>query len=231
MIDGKKVIALIPARGGSQRLPRKNVLPLNGKPLIGWSIEAALSCNYIDKVLVSTDDQEIADISLSFGANVPELRPEHLASNTAKTESVLNYTIDNFCEGYEIIILLQPTSPLRNSQNITEALEEFIIKQANSVVSVTPCEHSPLWTNKLSENGSMRDFLSSEALQRSQDLESYYRLNGAIYIFDIFDFSNKKTITYTEKTFAYVMDSFSSIDIDNSIDFELAEFFIKKRTV
>lgn len=157
MIDGKKVIALIPARGGgSKRLPRKNVLPLNGKPLIAWSIDAANNCPYIDKVLVSTDDQEIADIALQFGgAEVPELRPEHLASDTAKTESVLIYTLEKFGKGDEILVLLQPTSPLRTTQHINEALELFIEKQALSVVSVTPCEHSPLWSNTLPEDGSM----------------------------------------------------------------------------
>lgn len=155
MIDGKKVIALIPARGGSKRLPRKNVLPLNGKPLIAWSIDAANNCPYIDKVLVSTDDQEIADVALQFGAEVPELRPEHLASDTAKTESVLIYTLEKFGKGDEILVLLQPTSPLRTTQHINEALELFIEKQALSVVSVTPCEHSPLWSNTLPEDGSM----------------------------------------------------------------------------
>lgn len=231
MIDGKKVIALIPARGGSQRLPRKNVLPLDGKPLIGWSIEAAISCAYIDEVLVSTDDQEIADVALEFGASVPELRPKYLASNTAKTESVLIYTLENFGEGYEILVLLQPTSPLRSTRNITEALEEFAKKKAKTVVSVTPCEHSPLWTNKLHEDGSMRDFLSHQALQRSQDLGRYYRLNGAVYVFDIVDFLNKKAIRYTDETFPYVMDNYSSIDIDSVFDFELAEFFIKKKNL
>ncbi|AYF16587.1 TPA: acylneuraminate cytidylyltransferase family protein [Vibrio parahaemolyticus] len=226
MIEGKKVIALIPARGGSKRLPRKNVLPLNGKPLIAWSIDAANNCPYIDKVLVSTDDQEIADIALQFGAEVPELRPEHLASDTAKTESVLIYTLEKFGKGDEILVLLQPTSPLRTTQHINEALELFIEKQALSVVSVTPCEHSPLWSNTLPEDGSMGGFLRPEALNRSQDLGEFYRLNGAIYIFDARDLLEQKKIHYTAKSYAYVMDNRVSFDIDQKLDFELAEFFL-----
>ncbi|MBR9873098.1 acylneuraminate cytidylyltransferase family protein [Vibrio sp. J1-1] len=228
MIDGKKVIALIPARGGSKRLPRKNVLPLNGKPLIAWSIEAAKRCSYIDKVLVSTDDQEIADIAVKFGADVPELRPENLASDTAKTESVLIYVLEKFGKDDEILVLLQPTSPLRTTQHINEALELFIDKQALAVVSVTPCEHSPLWSNTLPEDGSMGDFLKPEALNRSQDLGEFYRLNGAIYIFDALNLLDQKEIRYTEKSYAYVMDNRVSFDIDQKLDFELAEFFLSR---
>ncbi len=228
MINNKKVMAIIPARGGSKRLPRKNVLPLKGKPLIGWTIEAAQQSKYIDTVFVSTDDQEIADVSQKFGVDVPELRPEKLASDTATTESVLFYTLNKFGSDVDIIVILQPTSPLRTAQHIDEALELFIKKEAFSVVSVTPCEHSPLWANTLPKDGSMGGFLRPEALQRSQDLEEFYRLNGALYFFNVDKLKALGEICYTSESFSYVMNNHVSFDIDNKLDFELVEFFMKK---
>ncbi|CAE6880905.1 Cytidylyltransferase [Vibrio sp. B1FIG11] len=120
MIDGKKVLAFIPARGGSKRLPRKNILPIAGKPLIGWSIDAAKGSEYIDDIFISTDDQEIADVAAGLGIPAPELRPEHLASDTASTANVLTYTLEKFGTDFDIVILLQPTSPLRTSQHIDQ---------------------------------------------------------------------------------------------------------------
>ncbi|HGF7228112.1 TPA: acylneuraminate cytidylyltransferase family protein, partial [Vibrio cholerae] len=175
MINGRRVLALIPARGGSKRLPRKNILPLAGKPLIAWSIEAAQNSQYIDEIFVSTDNEEIAKIASQFGVNIPELRPESLASDTAKTESVLFYTLDNFAKDTDIVVLLQPTSPLRTAEHIDEALRLFFQKEAFSVVSVTECEHSPLWANVLSSDHSMENFIEKGAKQRSQDLGVYYR--------------------------------------------------------
>ncbi|MEZ8105256.1 acylneuraminate cytidylyltransferase family protein [Vibrio cortegadensis] len=231
MINGKRVLAFIPARGGSKRLPRKNVLPLAGKPLIGWSIDAAKESRYIDQLFVSTDDQEIADIASLHGVHIPELRPDHLASDTSTTESVLTYTLDKFGGQADIIILLQPTSPLRTVQHIDEALELFVKKQAFSVVSVTPCEHSPLWSNTLPNDASMGNFIRPDALKRSQDLADFYRINGAVYIFDVRQLKEYGDIRYTKDSFAYVMENNVSFDIDTLIDFQLAEFFIKRNTV
>lgn len=229
MINGKRVLAFIPARGGSKRLPRKNVLPLAGKALIGWSIDAAKESQYIDQLFVSTDDQEIADIASLHGVHIPELRPDHLASDTSTTESVLTYTLDKFGGQADIIILLQPTSPLRTAQHIDEALELFVQKQAFSVVSVTPCEHPPLWSNPLPNDGCMGNFIRPETLKRSQDLDDFYRINGAIYIFDVCKLKAIGEICYTSESYAYIMDNYVSIDIDNKIDFELAEFFMERQ--
>ncbi|MEZ8389302.1 acylneuraminate cytidylyltransferase family protein [Vibrio splendidus] len=229
MIDGKRVVALIPARGGSKRLPRKNVLPLAGKPLIGWSIDAAKRSRYVDDVVISTDDIEVATVSREMGIETPELRPDYLASDMAKTEDVLLYSLEKYGEGnVDIIILLQPTSPLRNDRHIDDALELFVDKQANSVVSVTPCEHSPMWSNTLPEDLSMGSFIKPEALQRSQDLDQFYRLNGALYIFDVSDLLKEKKIVYTEKTYAYSMENQYSFDIDTEFDFEIASVFLEK---
>ncbi|MFS2262065.1 acylneuraminate cytidylyltransferase family protein [Vibrio vulnificus] len=230
MIDGKKVLALVPARGGSKRLPDKNKLPLVGKPLIAWTIEAALMGQYVDRVHVSTDDEDIASISKQFGGEVPELRPEHLSSDTATTESVLFYILQKYGEDVEIIVLLQPTSPLRTSSHIDEALELFVSNHAESVVSVTPCEHSPLWANTLPKDHSMGSFLRPEVLQRSQDLDVYYRLNGAIYIFDVNKLKDNGKIFYSSNSYAYIMDNMASVDIDNVLDFELASLLISKQS-
>ena len=177
----KTFLAIIPARGGSKRLPRKNILDLCGKPLISWSIEAALKSKYISKVVVSSDDEEILNISSNFGADIIK-RPYELANDTATTFDAIKHTINNL-EKYDYIVLLQPTSPLRNEKHIDEAIELLEEKQADAIVSVCEMDHSPLWSNTLPEDGNMRGFLREEILnKRSQDLEKYYRLNGTIYM-------------------------------------------------
>lgn len=221
-------MAFIPARGGSKRLPRKNVLPLAGKPLINWSIEAGKKSQYIDRVFVSTDDKEIADVACQLDAELPELRPAELASDTAKTEDVLLYSLKKFAPDVDVVVLLQPTSPLRTAEHIDEALELFMEQEAFSVVSVTPCEHPPLWSNTLPKDNSMGDFIRPEALSRSQDISQYYRLNGAIYIFDVKKLREHNEIRYTSETYAYVMDNDVSFDIDTEIDFDLAQFFMER---
>ncbi|RYU67840.1 acylneuraminate cytidylyltransferase family protein [Aliivibrio finisterrensis] len=228
MINNKKVMAIIPARGGSKRLPRKNVLPLKGKPLIGWTIEAAQQSKYIDTVFVSTDDQEIAEVAKQFGVDVPELRPEYLASDIATTQSVIFYTLETFGKDVDVALILQPTSPLRTAKHIDEAIEMLINKNAESIVSVTPCEHPPQWANTLPSDGSMGEFLRPEAFQRSQDLGEPYRLNGAIYVYDTIQLKERGEMLYTDKTFAYVMENKKSVDIDTQLDFEYAEFLIRK---
>ena len=181
MYKNKTFLGIVPARGGSKRLPRKNMLNLCGKPLIAWSIEAGLNSKYIDKVVVSSDDDEILNISSNFGAETIK-RPVELASDTATTFDAIKHTIENV-EKYDYIVLLQPTSPLRNAKHIDEAIELLEIKNADAVVSVCEMDHSPLWSNTLPNDGNMRGFLREETLnKRSQDLEKYYRLNGAIYM-------------------------------------------------
>ncbi|MEZ8229402.1 acylneuraminate cytidylyltransferase family protein [Vibrio splendidus] len=230
MINNKRILAVIPARGGSKRLPRKNVLPLAGKPLINWSIEAGKKSQYIDRVFVSTDDKEIADAACQLDVELPELRPAELASDTAKTEDVLLYSLDKFAPDVDIVVLLQPTSPLRTAEHIDEALELFMKNEAFSVVSVTPCEHPPLWSNTLPKDNSMGNFIRPEALSRSQDINQYYRLNGAIYIFDVKTLREYNEIRYTSETYAYVMDNDVSFDIDTETDFDLAYFFMERAT-
>ncbi|MCQ6644867.1 acylneuraminate cytidylyltransferase family protein [Escherichia coli] len=201
---------------------KKNILPLCGKPTIGWTIEAAKNSKYVDNIFVSTDDPNIAKIAENFGISIPELRPRELATDDSKTETVLIYTLNKFGGDYDIVILLQPSSPLRTSQHLDEALELFVKKDAFSIVSVTQCEHSPLWSNTLPEDNSMSNFITPEAMKRSQELETFFRINGAIYAFDIKKLLKYNEIRYTDKSFAYIMKNEHSIDIDNDIDLKLA---------
>jgi CMP-N-acetylneuraminic acid synthetase len=226
MYKNRTFLAIVPARGGSKRLPRKNILDLNGKPLITYSIEAGLKSNYVDTVVVSSDNNEILKIGKEHKAQTVK-RPDFLANDTATTFDAIKHTIENF-EKYDYIVLLQPTSPLRDAMHIDEAIELLDEKDADAIVSVCEMEHSPLWSNSLNESLSMQGFLKDEVLnKRSQDLETYYRLNGAIYICKIEKLLEEKSFLLKNNIFAYVMSRERSIDIDEKIDFDIANLFIK----
>lgn len=217
----KTFLAIIPARGGSKRLPRKNLLDLCGKPLIAWSIEAALKSKYISKVIVSSDDEEILNIAKEYKADFIK-RPDELASDTATTFDALKHTLENVGK-YDYVVLLQPTSPLRSEKHIDEAIELLKEKNADAIISVCEVEHSPLWSNTLDENLDMSDFLREEVLnKRSQDLPKYYRLNGAIYICKTEKLLENKGFFVKENIYAYKMDKKNSVDIDEEIDFIIA---------
>lgn len=226
MYKNKKILAVIPARGGSKRLPGKNILPFCGKPLISWSIQAAMESEYIDKVVVSSDDSNILAIAEQYGADVLP-RPAVLASDEAGTISVLKHVINGMESKYDCIVLLQPTSPLRTEKHIDEAIELLGCKQADSIISVTKTAHSPLWSNTLPQNKSMKDFLRSDvAGKRSQELADYYRLNGAIYIVTCGFFLENESF-YSDNSYAYIMPEYASVDIDTKYDFVCAEAIAK----
>ena len=226
MLNDKTFLVIIPARGGSKRLPRKNVLELAGKPLIVWSIEAGLKSKYIDKVVVTSDDDEILSISKEYGAEIIK-RPDYLANDTAKTFDAIKHTIENM-QKCDYIVLLQPTSPLRNEFHIDEAIELLELKKADAVVSVCEMEHSPLWSNTLPKDDNMNNFLKDEVLnKRSQDLETYYRLNGAIYICKTEKLLSEESFFLKDNIFAYKMDRLNSVDIDEEIDFKIAKSLIE----
>jgi len=234
MINRKRVLAVIPARGGSKRLPRKNVLDLAGKPLIAWSIESALESQYIDRVVVSTDDDEVATISTKYGADVPFMRPAELALDETKSIDTVLHTIntlESLGDKYEVMILLQPTSPLREVSDIDNSIFQLDRRGDKSVVSVCEAEHSPLWANTLPEDHSMDDFLSDEVINcRSQDLPVYYRLNGAIYVMSITSMMSMPQPSFFSKEgcSAFVMPTERSIDIDTQLELLYAEVYIKR---
>lgn len=223
-------IAIIPARGGSKRLPGKNIKLLGGKPLIAWTIEAAIKSNVFDHIFVSTDSEEIASVSRDYGAKVPFLRPAELSSDTATTNDVVTHLISWFEKEYsqEVsnIAILQPTSPFRNAEHIIEAFEEMKTKHAKAIVSVCELEHPIQFCNKLGLDGSMDRFIKKENNKRTQDLEPYYRLNGAIYFLSR-EYVNRLSELYSEGTYSYIMGLKSSIDIDTKDDFDLAEHLIR----
>ena len=228
MFKNKTFLAIIPARGGSKRLPRKNILDLCGKPLISWSIEAGLKSKYVDKVVVSSDDTEILNISNEFKVQVIK-RPNELASDTSTSFDAVKHAIDNL-ESYEYILLLQPTSPLRNENHIDKAIEILEEKNADAVISVCEMNHNSVWSNTLDDSLSMEGFISDNLLNnRSQDLKKHYRLNGAIYLCKTDKLLKEKSFFLKKNIFAYVMNSNDSIDIDRKEDFELASLYLSQK--
>lgn len=226
MYDGRRILAVVPARGGSKGLPGKNLRHLGGRPLIAWSIEAGRRSRYVDRVIVSTDSNEIAEAAHAAGAAVPFTRPVELASDSAKSIDAILHAIDWHERAgllFDLVLVLQPTSPLRTSDDIDRAIELLFARQALATVSVCETEHHPWWANTLPTDGSMAGFLRPEALNSNrQDLPPYYRLNGAIYLADI-EFLKRSRSFYGPETFACVMPAERSVDIDNLLDFHLAE--------
>ncbi|MFG5103988.1 acylneuraminate cytidylyltransferase family protein [Campylobacter lari] len=224
-----KILAIIPARSGSKRLLNKNIKLLKGKPLLAWSIEAALKSKFIHEVMVTTDSIEYANIAKYYGASVPFIRKNEFALDTTSSFDVIKDVIDFYKNEYKYTVLLQPTSPLRNEQHIDEAVELFFSQKANSIISVCECDHSPLWCNMLPQNNSMDHFISNKIKNvRSQDLPKYYRLNGAIFIAEIFNYLKYKSF-FMPNSFAYKMSIEESIDIDTELDFNFAEFLLLKK--
>jgi CMP-N,N'-diacetyllegionaminic acid synthase len=223
------ILAVVPARAGSKRLPGKNLLDLCGKPLIRWTLEAALESKMIDSLVISSDDNEILAEGERLGLRTIR-RPEYLASDTATTFDVLVHTLECLAEEDirpERLMLLQPTSPLRGAQDIREAVQCMDDTKAESIISVCPCEHSPLWSGTLGPEGGMDQFLRPELLnQRSQDLPTFYRLNGAIYIARTENFLEKQGF-FMPNSKAYIMPIDRSVDIDTYIDFKQCEFLLE----
>ena len=229
MFDTTTFLAIIPARGGSKRLPKKNLLELNGKPLIAYTIEAGLKSKYIDTVVVSSDNDKILEVSTYYGADTLK-RPASLATDIANTNEMISHVLEKV-QGFDFIVLLQPTSPLRNSVHIDEAIEYLLKKEADAIISVCEVEHSPLWSNVLPKDKSMSGFLKEDDEdKRSQDLETYYRLNGAIYICRVDRFLIEKKLFLKDNIFAYRMSKKYSVDIDDIFDFKLAEIFLATKS-
>lgn len=227
-IKKKSVLVIIPARAKSRRLPNKNLKPFCGKPLIAWSIEAAKGCRFVDAIAVSTESRKIANVAKAWGGDVPFLRPGRLATDKASTLDVLFHVMSFFeqrSRKFDILVLLQPTSPLRSSRHLSEALALFINKRANAVVSVEKSPHPPQWTKPLTGDLGMRNFCE---IKRPLSQNAYWRLNGAIYIAR-WDFLRKQKGWYSKRTYAYVMDRTDSVDVDTIEDFWIAELFMKKK--
>ncbi len=215
-----KVLALITARGGSKGLPRKNILQVNGKPLIAWTIEAALKSRFIDHVVLSSDDNEIITTAKAWGCSAPFLRPDLLATDTATSIDVVMHALDHV-SGFDYLILLQPTSPLRTSLDIDMAFNHLISNNAPSCVSICEVEQSPYWMYFVKEDNRIDSVLTQSAgIFRRQDLPKVYKLNGAIYIAKI-DWLQKTRSFITKDTVGFIMSKQNSLDIDTAEDFEI----------
>lgn len=226
-------LAIIPARSGSRGLKDKNIKLLNGKPLLAYTIEAAIKSDLFDEIMVSTDSEEYAEIAKKWGANVPFLRSNELSNDTASSWDVVKEVIErykNSGDEFDTVALLQPTSPLRASNDIFEGYKVMQEKAANFVVGVCEMDHSPLWANTLPENQSMENFIRPEVIKiPRQCIPTYYRINGALYIVKV-DYLMKTSALYESGSFAFVMRKENSIDIDDQLDFTLAEVLISERS-
>lgn len=225
------MIAIIPARGGSQGLPNKNIKYLAGKPLIAYTIEAARGSKYINKIIVSTDSEEIGLVAENYGAEVPFLRPGHLAGSDSKAIDTYFYTLERLKNEYRLniseFIVLQPTSPLRTSEDIDSAIKLFRDSNADSVISFCESSHPPLWAKKIT-NERISDYFSEPAGNKNrQELDLAFIPNGAIFIFNYL-FLKQNGSYYSDKTIPYIMPVERSVDIDSLMDFEYAEYLIIK---
>jgi CMP-N,N'-diacetyllegionaminic acid synthase len=226
-------VGIIPARGGSKGIAGKNLKPAAGKPLIAWTIETAHAATLLDRVIVSTESPEIADVARRYSAETPFMRPSDLAQDdTPGIAPVLHaaqWLTEN--EGYhpDLIMLLQPTSPLRVPEDIDRAIELIREKSADAIVSVTPVEAHPYWMKQIDGAGRLTDFIKlNQPIARRQDLPEVYILNGAIFLARYEVLLEQKTF-YTDNTFCLVMPPERSLDIDTPWDLYLADLILKDR--
>lgn len=232
MYKGKKIVAIIPARGGSKRIPRKNIKLLAGKPLIYYTIKEAKASKYIDRIIVTTDDPEIAEIAKKYGAETPFLRPKQLSGDDIGSDIKVYQHAVNYLEKQEhyhidFIVELQPTAPLRTAEYIDAAIIKLISTEADSVSSVTPVREHPLLMRKV-ENDRLVNFISfDKKYTRSQDYPNIYRFNGAIYAVRRNVLMEQNT-DIGDDTRVVIMPEELSIDIDTSLDFTFAEVILKK---
>ncbi len=228
-----KVVAVIPARAGSRGIPTKNLLNIGGKPLIAWSIEAAIQTAMIDKIIVTSDGDQILSVAKAYkGVDILK-RPSELAQDLTPTAPVITHTLIELnisAEEYKYMILLQPTSPLRNHKDIDAAFDVLKNSDANALISVVQPDHHPLKSFKSNENGYLEGLVNNEyPFMPRQILPKAYQPNGAIYIIEVREFLQKETF-FTDKTIAYEMSAKKSIDLDTLEDIETIEKQLKPTT-
>ena len=224
-----KIVSIIPARGGSKGLPGKNIIDLAGKPLIAWTIEASLKSKYITKTIVSSDTEEILNISKQYGAEIIK-RPDELALDTTPSEPVILHVLENIknIDEYEYLILLQPTSPLRTDKDIDNAIEILIEKKALALISTKEVENKILKAFKNDVSGYLEGVANNEyPFMRRQDLPKTFMPNGAIYIVNIKEFLKTKRL-FTNKTISFEMSEEKSFDIDTKEDLNICRKILSR---
>ena len=229
MIAGKTILAIIPARGGSKGVPRKNTRILAGKALIAWTIEAAKKSKYIDRLILSSENEEIIQVAKEWGCEVPYKRPIELArDDTPGIESVI-HAINTLGEKYDFVVLLQPTSPLRTVEDIDGCVQHCIMTESPACVSLTEVQQSPYWMYNLDDDMKLKSFVQNgEIINRRQDLPKVYVLNGAVYVAESGFIMEHKSFL-TDETAGYIMSGENSVDIDTELDFAYCEWLINRK--
>ncbi len=230
MYKDQRILAIIPARGGSKGIPNKNITNLCGKPLIAYSILAAQASQYIDDIIVSTDSEQIRDTSVEYGASVPFLRPAALASDTSKTIDCMIYTINELKKKghrYDCVVLLQPTQPIRKEGVIDEAISLLLDSTEDSLVSVTTVTEHPILMRTITKEGTLKSLLPISSTVRRQDFPDVYRVNGSIYINRINSHFNSST-SLNDNLLPFFMEETYSIDIDSYEDLKKAETILQQ---
>lgn len=222
MIKKKRIVAIILARGGSKGIPKKNIKPISGKPLIAWTIDAAKKSSYIDQVILSSDDDEIIETAKKYGCHVPFKRPAHLATDSSPNSGAILHAIENIGEKFDYLVFLQPTSPLRTSADIDECVRILMENDANACVSVTEQKKPLEWHYRIN-NKKLDPLLKTDNFpQIRQHAENIFVLNGGVYVAKTDFYCTHKTFL-TDQTLAYVMPEERSIDIDTEFDMLIAE--------
>jgi CMP-N,N'-diacetyllegionaminic acid synthase len=224
VIGGRRVLGLIPARGGSKGLPGKNILPVKGRPLISWSIQAGREARSIDRLVLSSDDPAIMKAAAGEGCEVPFTRPAELATDTAGAIDVVLHALDAL-PGFDYVVLLQPTSPLRTAADIDAACA-LVASGAPACVSVAPVDQHPWWMFQIGAGARLEPLVRGASLTaRRQDLPEVYALNGAVYVADATWLRASRNFV-TSETVAHVMPAERSLDIDSRADFDLFQNLI-----
>lgn len=223
MINGKTVLAVITARGGSKGLPRKNIIEVGGRPLLAWTIKAAEKSKLVDRLALSSDDDEIIQVAREWGCEAPFKRPLHLASDDTSSDMALLHALGKIKESFNYVVLLQPTSPLRLAEDIDNCIRLCHESDAAACVSVCLPEKSPYWMFNVDECGRMQRILELEGTwHQRQALPKTYAPNGAVYVADIQWYKRNK-IFFGPATVAYVMPPERSVDVDTELDLMLVE--------
>jgi len=228
MIDGKKLLGLVVGRGGSKGLPGKNVMPLLGKPVVAWTVEAALQSQYLDKIIISSDDDEIIAAAVAVGAEAPFKRPPELAGDHVTLNPVILHALNQMDEAYDYVVLLQATSPLRNVQDIDACIETLHEHSAPSCLSVYETIAPPFQTFVLAPGMKLKSAIGEtfREVQR-QDMPDTYQLNGAVCVLNVEWFRRTEKL-WSPETVGCVMPFERAVDIDTKTDFELAVFYAER---
>lgn len=230
MYKDKKILAVIPARGGSKGIPSKNIFNVGGQPLIKYTIDCAKNAKYLDRAVISTDSLEIKRVAEEYGGDVPFLRPTELASDTSKTIDCIVHAVEilkKMGEEYDYVMIIQNTVPLRKGWHVDESIEKIVDSNERSLVSVTEVEQHPILMRTLNEDGTLKNLLPMSSTMRRQDFPKFYKVDGAIAIQKIDEEFNLNT-SINDGKLAYIMESKYSIAIDNYIDIKVIEYYLEK---